>query len=75
MALLNEILKWTETLPDWQRDAARRLLQNDTGLAQEDYKELYELLKAEHGFSKPEDLNAKPLSVEHLPAEKKLEKR
>lgn len=26
MALLNDILKWTETLPSWQRDAARHLL-------------------------------------------------
>lgn len=70
MALLNQIQKWTETLADYQRDAARRLLQNDTGLAQEDYKELYELLKAGHGLSKAENLKAKPLSVEHLPAEK-----
>ena len=38
MALLNEIQKWTETLADYQRDAARRLLQNDAGLAQEDLK-------------------------------------
>jgi len=27
MTLLNKILEWTQTLPAWQSDAARRLLQ------------------------------------------------
>ncbi|MCU7951693.1 MAG: hypothetical protein KZQ74_08935 [gamma proteobacterium symbiont of Bathyaustriella thionipta] len=37
MTLLNSILKWTETLPDWQRDASRRLLQQEDGLTEDDY--------------------------------------
>ena len=71
MALLKDILQWTETLPFWQRDAARRLLQNEQGLAEKDYTELYALLKEEHGLHKSEDLKAEPLGPEHLPAEPK----
>ena len=63
MALLNDILTWTETLPIWQRDAARRLLLSEEGLTVTDYDELYLLLKSEHGFSKPEELNAQALST------------
>ena len=69
MALLNDILKWTETLPEWQRDATRRLLQKEEGLSDNDYTELYILLKAAHGLSNPDELEAEPLSDEHLPAE------
>ncbi len=69
MALLNDILTWTETLPNWQRDAARRLLLSEAGLTTTDYDELYLLLKSEHGFSKPAELNAQALSAAHLPAE------
>jgi len=69
MALLNDILKWTETLPNWQRDAARRLLLSEEGLTVTDYDELYLLLKSEHGFSKPEELKAQTLSTVHLPTE------
>ncbi|MCZ6804967.1 MAG: AAA family ATPase [Proteobacteria bacterium] len=69
MALLNDILKWTETLPEWQRDAARRLLQKEEGLSDDDYTELYILLKAAHGLSNPDELEAEPLADEHLPAE------
>ena len=44
MALLDEILKWTQTsLTPWQRDAARRLFQK-TDLVDADYDELYALL-------------------------------
>lgn len=69
MALLNDIQKWSETLPHWQRDAARRLLLNETGLSSTDYEELYQLLKAEHGLPVAEGLTAIPLATEHLPAE------
>ena len=54
MALLDEILTWTETaLPLWQRDAARRLVQNQSGLSDDDYTELYALLKAANGLPNP----------------------
>lgn len=68
MALLDEILKWTEDkLPLWQRDAARRLFQQGTGLSVEDYAELYALLKAAHGLPNPLELTPDPLKAAHLP--------
>jgi energy-coupling factor transporter ATP-binding protein EcfA2 len=69
MALLNDILKWTESLPDWQRDAARRLLLNESYLSDTDFSELYVLLKKENGIEVNSELVAIPLSTEHLPAE------
>ena len=68
MSLLNNILKWTQTLPAWQRDAARRLLQREEGLSEDDYAELYALLKAEYGLPNPDNLSAEPLAASHLPA-------
>ena len=69
MALLNDILKWTKTLPDWQRDATRRLLLNESGLSDTDFSELYVLLKKENGIEVDSELVANPLATEHLPAE------
>ncbi|MGE9268732.1 MAG: hypothetical protein ACQKBY_11595 [Verrucomicrobiales bacterium] len=69
MGLLNDILKWTETLPNWQRDAARRLLLNESGLSDTDHSELYALLKKESGIEVDSDLAACPLATEHLPTE------
>lgn len=68
MALLNDILTWTETLPTWQRDASRRLLQNEGGLLEADYLELYALMKKENEIETADDLAAAPLASEHLPA-------
>lgn len=69
MALLNDILKWTESLPDWQRDACRRLLQKEDGLSSSDYSELYALLKKENGLDSVHSVTANPLAKDHLPAE------
>ena len=69
MALLNDILVWTESLPLWQRDACRRLLKKETGLDDKDYSELYDLLKIENGLMANESFSAQPLSAEHLPSE------
>ena len=69
MGLLNDILKWTETLPNWQRDAARRLLLNECGLSDADYSDFYALLKKENGIEVHSELSACPLATEHLPAE------
>lgn len=69
MAILNEILKWTESLPNWQRDAARRLLLNESGLSGTDYSELFALLKKENGVEVDSELAPCPLATEHLPAE------
>lgn len=71
MALLHDILKWTESLPSWQRDAARRLLQREGGLAESDYVELYELLKSENGIKVDSKLASIPLGQGHLPTELK----
>ena len=68
MALIDEILKWSEErLPPWQRDAARRLFQQGTGLSADDYAELYALLKAAHGLPNPLELTPEPLKTTHLP--------
>ncbi|HIE65398.1 MAG: hypothetical protein ABGX83_08225 [Nitrospira sp.] len=68
MKLLTDILKWTETLPEWQRDATRRLLQKES-LSDEDYAELYALLKAEHNLSDTGELKGHPLAEDHLSSE------
>jgi len=68
MVLLNEILRWTEILPDWQRDAARRLFQKEDGLSEEDYKELFALLKSSYGLPCKDGLSSIPLASQHLPA-------
>lgn len=68
MALLNDILKWTESLPSWQRDACRRLLQKEARLNSADYSELYTLLKKEAGIEVDGKLEAVPLAGGHLPA-------
>jgi hypothetical protein len=68
MALLDDILAWTQTLPQWQQDAARRLFQKPDGLSNEDYDTLYALLKAAHDLPSRDGLTAVPLSKDHLPA-------
>ncbi|WP_421910670.1 AAA family ATPase [Marinobacter sp.] len=69
MALLNDILKWTESLPSWQRDACRRLFQKEANLEEMEYDELYALLKKEKGIKVDDALESAPLAKEHLPAE------
>jgi len=68
MTLLDKILRWTQTLPKWQSDATRRLLQREEGLSENDYSELFILLKAGHGLPNPDDLQPYPLATNHLPA-------
>lgn len=68
MSLIDKILTWSEEkLPLWQRDAARRLFQQETGLSVDDYAELYALLKAAHGLPNPLGLTANPLTAAHFP--------
>jgi len=68
MSLLNDILKWSENeLPLWQRDATRRLFQQSEGLTENDYDELYTLLKAAHGLPNSSNLKPEPLNSAHLP--------
>lgn len=67
MALLNDILAWSNGLPGWQCDALRRLFQK-ARLGTQDIDELYILLKASHGLPNPADLQPQPLAQSHLPA-------
>ncbi|MGM0783596.1 MAG: AAA family ATPase [Pseudomonadota bacterium] len=69
MTLLNDILKWSESLPSWQRDACRRLFEKEGSLTETDYEELYRLLKKENGVETNDSLEPAPLANEHLPAE------
>lgn len=69
MPLLNNILNWLKTkLPLWRQDAVRRLFQQEDGLLNDDYTELYTLMKAYHGLPNPHNLKPKPLTSAHLPA-------
>lgn len=70
VALIDDILRWTETdLLPWQRDATRRLFQQPEGLSGDDYGELYSLLKASHGLPNTRNLTPIPLEAAHLPAD------
>ena len=68
MALLDDILEWSKALPKWQRDACRRLLQAEDELSGEDFKELYQLLKKEHGIDVDGGVVPEPLEIKHLPS-------
>lgn len=69
MALLDDILRWTETkLTPWQRDAARRLFQKPEGLSEDDYSGLYSMLKAAHGVVVSQPHTPEPLAAAHLPS-------
>src|SRR5690625_4605289 len=69
MSLLGQVLEWTESLPVWQRDACRRLFQQESNLDEDDLSELYTLLKKEGGIERNNALVAIPLAKEHLPTE------
>ncbi|WP_298015630.1 AAA family ATPase [uncultured Castellaniella sp.] len=70
MALLDEILRWSQTdLKPWQQDAVRRLfLSQEVDLTEQDWAELYALLLAEHRLPNPDNLVPVPLSAANLPA-------
>lgn len=67
MSLINEVLSWSTTLPVWQKDAIRRLFQQED-LTQQDHEDLYAMLKAAHGIPDPQNRRPIPLAAEHLPA-------
>ena len=69
MALLNDILNWTESLTTWQRDACRRLFQKEAELDEADYSELYSILKTENGIQIDDAPVPAPLTGDHLPSE------
>lgn len=54
MSILDKIIDWTDGLPNWQRDALRRFLTQES-LSELDYNEILGLLKATYGLSDPDD--------------------
>ena len=49
MTILQELLKWSKGLPEWQQDAIAKLYQKNQ-LSDGDYDDLYALLKSAHGI-------------------------
>ncbi|MEE8186722.1 MAG: AAA family ATPase [Nitrososphaerales archaeon] len=64
MDVLKEILDWSSSRPDWQRDALRRFITQGT-LADSDLEELVALCKVPHGLAERRDLA--PLERHHIP--------
>ena len=72
----NEILEWSKSLPDWESDALRRIVEN-INYSENDVKEVLPLLKREKGFISDEisSIKAMRLSKEHLPAHSEVSKK
>jgi energy-coupling factor transporter ATP-binding protein EcfA2 len=70
VSALKDILSWSKTSPQWQRDALRRLLQQGK-LSDADITDLTKLCKSAHGLTTVEDNMpaAIPLAEEHLPVD------
>lgn len=63
--VLSEIVDWSQSRPEWQRDALRRLVVQER-LAESDITELTDLCKGAHGLAP--QLKAVPLGKQHIPA-------
>ena len=69
MSLFDNILSWaTAELKGWQRDALRRLFIKQD-LDQQDYDDLYVMLKSAHGLPDPQNRQPLPIAEKHLPAQ------
>lgn len=64
MPVLKEILDWSESRTDWQRDALRRLMLNDE-LSKDDLINLTEICKSKYGLAPKQETI--PLSTDHIP--------
>ena len=64
MIVLEELLKWSQERPSWQRDALRRLVQSGD-LSDDDLHALTEICKSAHGLA--EEQGIVPLAKEHVP--------
>lgn len=66
--ILQEILNWSKDKPIWQRDALRRIIENDE-IKDKDLEELRHICKAIHDSELDQSLveNAGPLTVDHIP--------
>jgi len=65
--VLETILEWSSTRPDWMRDALRRIVSGGTP-SEGDLSELFNLCKKEHGDDTI-TLKAEPLDATHLPVD------
>lgn len=70
MAILQEILVWTQGLPAWQSDAVARLLTKQA-LTPQDHEDLYALLKLANGIQDPKNRQPQPLTADQIPAQVK----
>ncbi len=64
MTVLQEILKWSQDRPGWQRDALRRLVLNGD-LSDDDIRDLTDICKSTHGLTDRQE--GVPLAKDHLP--------
>lgn len=64
MDVLREILMWSSSRPDWQRDALRRLMTSGK-LSETDIDKLMQQCKAVHGLA--QSTQTIPLQARHLP--------
>jgi len=64
MDVLKEILNWSVTRPEWQRDALRRIVTSDK-LDESDLEELATICKSAHGLAEKPAIV--PLSQAHIP--------
>ena len=62
-----ELLKWSDKLPNWQKDALRRIWTQGE-LSEQDEEDILKLLKDEHDLSvdNQETLKAIPLAKDHI---------
>lgn len=67
MALLDDLLAWSKTLPMWQQEALQRLFAKDD-LEDADHDQLLDLLKHEHQLGPAPVWQVQPLSADHLQA-------
>ena len=70
ISALHEILKWSASRPEWQRDALRRIIVKGS-LDEIDIKELNQLCRAKHGIMQSTEsiVKAEPLCASHIPPE------
>jgi len=68
VSALHEILTWSATRPDWQRDALRWIIDNGS-IEKDDLKELERLCRAKHNADASKDpaVLVEPLAATHLP--------
>ena len=74
--VFNEILKWSKSLPDWESDALRRIVEN-INYSEKDVTEVLELLKSEKVLISIDKISRKSirLSIEYLPAHSEVSKK